>query len=661
MTDTEKENTNEQEDNVTDVTDVTSPETGTSKVTAEATSDIGDVTNSAAEQFEGNDDIGDKQETIASVPLDKRPCYEVYDDWAYLDDGQKLRPGVYLHTIKHVAGGENQPIDKWICSPLYIDAVTHDKNDNNFGRLLRFLNTNGKWCYWAMPMEMLRGSGEELRGELFSKGVLFDPDPRGRNGFTKYLQFKLPPKRITCALETGWYGDCFVLPDTVIGPSSGQIIYQNAGSVQEEYEQSGTLDSWKQEIAMLAIGNPMLMFGVSVGFSGPLLKLLNAESGGMHLVGDSSCGKTTILEAASSIWGSATYRRSWSSTANGMEGVAALYNDNLLALDEISECDPRDVGKIVYALGNGRGKQRANRSGGAKSIRHWRCAVISSGERTIRTTMAEGGMRPKAGQEIRMLDVPVMRQFGCWDDLCGRKNGAILSDAIKDAAITHYGRAGRAFLECLTHDQQSFSSRLDEIKGLPEFSCPNSEGQHKRAAKRFAIVALAGEIATEYGITGWPKGAAIGAAAIAFQAWKSQRGRGNDERRQILEQLSSFIEQHGDSRFSNHKSGDTDKTRDRAGWWRQEDDGTRTYLFNTAAMNEALSGHDLKRALDILEEAEIIPPANAKGERAKPMKIPGHGSSRLYEVGYEKLQTSIRNNAGYVSIDTAVTTETQSH
>ena len=32
-----------------------------------------------------------------------------------------------------------------------------------------------------------------------------------------------------------------------------------------------------------------------------------------------------------------------------MEGAAALFNDCLLALDEISECDPREVGAIVYA------------------------------------------------------------------------------------------------------------------------------------------------------------------------------------------------------------------------------------------------------------------------------------------------------------------------
>jgi putative DNA primase/helicase len=274
--------------------------------------------------------------------------------------------------------------------------------------------------------------------------------------------------------------------------------------------------------------------------------------------------------------------------------------------------------------------------------------------------MAEGGLRAKAGQEIRLLDIHALRKYGCWDTLHGFESGAALSDALKRASVKHYGRAGRAFLERLTYDKRDFSAMLDRSKAFPAFASVGAEGQEKRAAGRFALIALAGELATEYGITGWPEGAAIEAAAIAFETWKSQRGRGNDERRQILEQLSSFIEQHGDSRFSNHKSDGADKTRDRAGWWRQEDDGTRTYLFNSAGINEALTGYDLKRALDILEESEVIPPANSKGERAKTIKIPGHGGARLYEVGYEKLQTVIRSNAGYVAMDTAVTTEAQS-
>jgi len=66
-----------------------------------------------------------------------------------------------------------------ICSPLYIDGVTNTDNGLFFGRLLRFHDTPGRWRKWAMPIELLRGSCEELRGELLAAGV--EIEQRNRN------------------------------------------------------------------------------------------------------------------------------------------------------------------------------------------------------------------------------------------------------------------------------------------------------------------------------------------------------------------------------------------------------------------------------------------------------------------------------------------------
>jgi putative DNA primase/helicase len=94
-------------------------------------------------------------------------------------------------------------------------------------------------------------------------------------------------------------------------------------------------------------------------------------------------GKVHVCQGSS-----VSHIRSWNSTANGMEGVAALFNDNLLPLDEISQCSPHDISKIVCALANGVGKQRANRTGAARNVVQWACTVLSSGERTITTELA---------------------------------------------------------------------------------------------------------------------------------------------------------------------------------------------------------------------------------------------------------------------------------
>ena len=564
----------------------------------------------------------------------ERPAYVVLDNWEERNS-RKYKPGVYYCSVE--AAKKDQPAKSqeiWICSPVYVDAITRDTQNNNFGRLLRFIPTVGDWREWSMPMDLLSGSGDELRGRLLNMGVEICPK-NGRNHLHNYLSSQYPKRNAICATQVGWHGESFVLPDTVIGPDGTDVIFQSGEVDHDEYTCSGSLDSWKSNLTMLALDNPLLAFALSAAFAGPLLSKCHSEGGGVHFVGESSTGKTTLIEAACSVWGGPNYKRSWRATANGMEGAAVLFNDNLLALDEVSECDPREVGAIIYALGNGRGKQRANRSGAGRSVVRWRCFILSSGERTIATTMLEGGSHTKAGQSVRMLDIPTDRTYGAWDDLHGYKNGAALSDAIKTTASQHYGFAGREFLKALINDKRDLPAYLAKFRELALFNS-GGEGQHKRVAARIALVAMAGELATQYGITGWPEGLATKSAAECFSLWLEDRPQGNDERRQIAQAFSDFIQRHGDSRFSSIEPEDNIQIRDRAGWWKTVDK-KRLYLFNAAGMREALKGIDFKYGLDVLQEIGALEPSGANGERAKPIRVQGN-TVKVYSINPSRLE-----------------------
>ncbi len=577
------------------------------------------------------------QSSASRIPSDtERPCFVVFDD-LHTDGATKYRAGVWHFGVKP-GKGEAPPTltQKWVCSPLHIDALTTDAQHGNYGRLLRFKSTMGHWKTWAMPMAMLRGDCTDVRGELLASGV--EIDIFNRNLLPAYLQEKAPKRRVQCAQQTGWASadyKAFVLPDSVIGPQAAGVIYQTEGRAADEYTTAGTLAGWQAGIGAMAVNNPLLTLALSAAFAGPVLARCGAESGGIHLIGDSSTGKTTAIEAACSVWGGLGYKRSWRTTSNGLEGAATLFNDSLLALDEISECDPRAVGETIYMLGNGRGKQRAGRSGAARAVTRWRSSVLSTGERSITTTMSEGGHRIKAGQTVRLLDVPAQRTYGAWDNLHQFASGTEFSDVLKREAATHYGHAGRAFLEKLSRDHdQSFSAALDAIKAQPGLQGVGS--QAARAAARFAVLALAGELATTYGVTGWPKGAAIEAAVVGFAAWQSLRGgdTGNSERGQIAERINGFLERHGDSRFTDADTLDEQRAllvRDRAGWWRNTHDGGRVYLLTSEGMREALKGFDFNRALDDMQELGLIEKPGADGKRAKFHRIHGQ-AKRLYAV-----------------------------
>ena len=222
------------------------------------------------------------------------------------------------------------------------------------------------------------------------------------------MQSDPPELHIQCALQVGWCNNSFVLPDKVYGKKFDGIIFQSGERIHDEYSTVGTLQDWQNSIAALAVGNPLLILSISGAFTGALLQPCHAESGGIHLMGESSAGKSTCGIAASSVWGGENHKRSWRTTLNGLEGAAMLFNDGLLVLDEIGESDPREVGAMVYALVNGKGKQRA-RSGNARNVNSWKCFVLSNGEKSIPAIMNEGGYPCNAGQSVRLLDIPVER------------------------------------------------------------------------------------------------------------------------------------------------------------------------------------------------------------------------------------------------------------
>ena len=150
------------------------------------------------------------------------------------------------------------------------------------------------------------------------------------------------------------------------------------------------------------------------------------------------------------------------------------------------------------------------------------------------------------------------------------------------------------------------------------------------------MLALAGERATLYGVTGWQPGTAFAAAIEGFKTWRAARGKGNDERRQIAQRVAGFIERHGDSRFSDATRVETIPVNNRAGYWR-DDDG-RIYLFTTDGMREALHVFDFKRALDVLQGLGALPASSGNGERSRPERIGGR-KVRLYPIRADKLDT----------------------
>lgn len=559
---------------------------------------------------------------------DDRPCWRCYDN-AVKRDGKTWRAGVYWHGIKEAKGDDAATLtDTWYCDPLHIEALTASQEDTEHGRLLRYRSATGHWKRWAMPMHMLAGDGTEVLGVLLGEGLVLDRSRKA--GVLDYINTRRPRQRLKAASTTGWHGAAFVLPDEVIGADD---IWYQATERTAPYGTAGTMDGWRDAVAARAVGNPLLVLGLSAAFAGVLLERLNIDGAGLHLFGDSSTGKTSILAASISVWGGPAFRRTWRVTSNGLEGAARMHTGTMLALDEVGECSPKDLYESAYALCNGHGKTRSNIRGEARQVARWRVFVLSTGEVTITSRMAAGGFEAKAGQGLRLLDVPVTGTYGAWDDLHGFASGAGLSDAIRDGAAQHYGHAGRAFvlalIEALAQDGD-LSGRLAMLVG--RFRAAG--GQETRAARIFALCALAGELATQAGIVPWKPGQAARAALYCFGLWRDHRGTDghNAEDAAILRAVADFIDRHGDSRFSGLDDHDAPMIRDRAGYWKDGRDD-RLYLFTPGGLKDATKGYDMRRVTQALDAAGALVQKDGTGKSSVSTTAPSGDKVRLYYIG----------------------------
>jgi uncharacterized protein (DUF927 family) len=536
--------------------------------------------------------------------------------------------------------GNEQP-PRWICSRLKIVAKTRDAKSGEWGRLLEWCDDDKVRHQWAMPLELLQSDGTDMRRELARMGLSISPVKAQRDMLAAFVQVWPVEARARCVERLGWHGAVYVTPAESIGQDAEIVVFQNAHAIEPAFSVAGTVDEWRASVAALAAGNSRLVFSLSVAFAGALADIAGEDSGGFHLRGSSSSGKTTALKVAASVWGDPnTFPRLWRATANGLEGLAALHNDGLLILDELSQMDPKEAGEAAYLLANGQGKARASRSGTARQVSRWRLLFMSAGEESLTALMARVGKKANTGQEIRLADIDADAGagMGAFETLHDQPSAAALALAVKDAAIRCHGAVGVAWLRCIVADRATLPDDMaDGIKKfVAEVAPKGAAGQVLRVARRFALVAIAGELATLYGLTGWSKGEAFSAAHKCFRAWLEMFGGiGNREERDMLIQVRAFFETHGASRFEDLAAIHDQRIINRAGFYRTTADGGREFLVLPEAFRRELcQGFSEKAVKAALIESGMLIVAK-DGKPSQNVRLPGLGSPKVYVIRYE--------------------------
>jgi putative DNA primase/helicase len=189
----------------------------------------------------------------------------------------------------------------------------------------------------------------------------------------------------------------------------------------------------------------------------------------------------------------------------------------------------------------------------ARKVPRWTLMIFSSGETTINEHALSAGRKIRGGMDVRLLNVEseAGAGLGVFEDLHGSSNADHFARKLRQAALRYYGTPIRAFVRQLVDERTDESVqelRIWQSDLVKQWAA--THGEESRAAARFALVGIAGELAIEYGIAPWRRGEATEAAHSAYCSWLRSRGgyHAVDDLHAVAH-VRLFLEKHLTNRF----------------------------------------------------------------------------------------------------------------
>lgn len=169
----------------------------------------------------------------------------------------------------------------------------------------------------------------------------------------------------------------------------------------------GSYDEFVKMIKNHVVGNVELEFALSTGVSSILLGYigedLGLDSNIIHLVGNSTTGKSTALKLAISCFGYPGSNGGLYGTYNGTNNALIKKLGGLkgvpYALDEISMSDSNNFTKFIYSLANGADKERLNKDSELMEKQFWLTTILSNGEKSLTRSSNNN-----AGVQVRVIE-----------------------------------------------------------------------------------------------------------------------------------------------------------------------------------------------------------------------------------------------------------------
>ncbi|WP_295074635.1 DUF927 domain-containing protein [Tabrizicola sp.] len=467
-----------------------------------------------------------------------------------------------------------------------IGRASNVAGDSGAGRIISFQNENGAEVEVTLRRaDLIRDGGGGVLELLADAGMTLFVSRKSREPILNLFRQIHPQRHVPTVPRPGWVRDRggvimgYLAPtgEYITATEGGQPFRLSTVATVTDRASAGTLDGWKDatEAAFADIQNgdeslpPNFhwVIGACSGFVGPLMALAEASGCGMNFSGEAARGKSTALLLGATAWATPYPSQGVfypaNTTANAVEVIASRASEAFGGLDDLAAMQqPQALSGILYGVSGGAGKSRmagTTAAAGLGETATFRTFMLLSSERTLKDTITAAGVEYRAGLSRRYPDVNVTGVARVSADVVAKIEGI----------QRNYGLAGPAFVRWLIvggWHKKGHTIRKNIADAAEKLAGPTAIPAQREAAKVFALVQIAGELACEAGLlTDADKvRAAILTAWQTFRA--SDEGKATEGEASMLDGFRSWFAGADGVHLTNASDPDARLYRERWGW-----------------------------------------------------------------------------------------------
>ena len=375
--------------------------------------------------------------------------------------------------------------------------------DGTITLLLCSLGADTRWQLFDMPAALL--ADHSAMAKHLAAHEVFLCGKHGKAHMSAFLQDVLGQLEHQ-GIETqtvnafGWTDDGFILGDTLISSTKNQPRPVLLGTrvppaLANGFRVAGTSDEWARLINEVynRRGAEAYQFAICAAFGAPLVQL--AASDLWHgipiaLTGPSGVGKSTTCLAACSMYGPPssmmTAANTEGTTANALIQLVAVARNIPLLLDEVHAIKGADLPQLLYALSNGKPKNRLKADATfADQGLNWNTLTFVTSNRNIMSDLGSGTQSQAEATQVRIFEIALDKHYArTFADIDAH-------DLIVNQLLANqYGMAGRKYLSAIAPRREGIGAALRRTRA--RFVPNDSEATRERFYYDLLATALIG-------------------------------------------------------------------------------------------------------------------------------------------------------------------------